>query len=142
MKKIILALIMFVGIALTGRAQESVIENIDPNAPEITFDTELIDFGTVEFGSNGLKEFKFKNTGKSPLIITNATAGCNCTVPEWPKTPIAPGKTEIIKVKYDTKRVGSFEKSITITTNAKIPTKVIRIKGVVKPENTVAPKNK
>lgn len=134
MKKVLIALMMLVGIGLTARAQESVIEDINPNAPEITFDTELIDYGTVEYGSNGLKEFKFKNTGKSPLIITNATAGCNCTVPEWPKEPIPPGKTGIIKVKYDTTRVGSFEKAITITSNAKTPNKVIRIKGVVKPQ--------
>lgn len=134
MKKVLIALMMLVGIGLTARAQESVIEDINPNAPEITFDTELIDYGTVEYGSNGFKEFKFKNTGKSPLIITNATAGCNCTVPEWPKEPIPPGKTGIIKVKYDTTRVGSFEKAITITSNAKTPNKVIRIKGVVKPQ--------
>jgi hypothetical protein len=142
MKKLILAIMMFVSVSLTAKAQESVIEDPNPNAPEITFDTELIDYGTVEYDSNGLKEFKFRNTGKSPLIITNAQAGCNCTVPEWPKDPIPPGKTGIIKVKYDTKRVGAFEKSVTITSNAKTPNKVIRIKGVVKPQANPAPQDK
>jgi hypothetical protein len=68
------------------------------------------------------------------LIISNAKGSCGCTVPEWPKEPIAPGAKATIKVKYDTKRPGAINKSVTITSNAvNEPTKVIRIKGNVLP---------
>ena len=99
-------------------------------AQEISFEKELHDFGTFQQNGDGLYEFKFTNTGDAPLIISNSKGSCGCTVPIWPKEPIGPGKSNVIRVKYDTKRIGAFNKSITITSNAKIdPTKVIRIKG-------------
>ena len=99
-------------------------------AQEISFEKELHDFGTFQQNGDGLYEFKFTNTGDAPLIISNSKGSCGCTVPVWPKEPIGPGKSNVIRVKYDTKRIGAFNKSITITSNAKIdPTKVIRIKG-------------
>lgn len=113
-------------------AQES---NENPNAPTIDFETEVVDYGTVEKGGDGVREFKFTNNGKEPLIITSARGSCGCTVPSWPKEPIAPGETAVIKVKYDTQRVGPINKSVTVNSNAKTPVKVLRIKGqVVKPE--------
>lgn len=111
----------------------------NPNAPELKFDSEVIDYGTIEHNADGNREFKFKNTGKEPLIISNAQGSCGCTVPTWPKEPIMPGQAASIKVKYATDRVGAFEKTITVTSNAKDPSKVIRIKGVVKPDATPAP---
>jgi hypothetical protein len=98
---------------------------------EITFAKELHDFGTMSKGDNGTVEFTFKNTGKDPLIISNAQGSCGCTVPVWPKEPIAPGGSSSIKVTYDTKRVGAFTKTVTITSNAQTASKVITIKGVV-----------
>ena len=99
-------------------------------AQEISFEKEIHDFGTFEQHGNGTYEFKFTNTGDAPLIISNSKGSCGCTVPVWPKEPIAPGASNVIKVKYDTKRVGAFNKSVTITSNAKTDaTKVIRIKG-------------
>ena len=82
-------------------------------------------------GADGGCEFKFKNTGKEPLIISNARGSCGCTVPTWPKEPIMKGQTGIIKVHYDTKRVGAFTKTVTITSNSKTPSKVITIKGLI-----------
>jgi len=123
-------------------AQEGSAENIDPNAPEITFESDVVDYGTIEHNSNGVREFKFKNTGKSPLIIQNVQGTCGCTTTiengkkGWPEEPIAPGKTGVIRVKYDTNRVGSFDKQITVTTNGKVPLKYIHIKGIVKPAVT------
>ena len=77
--------------------------------------------------------FKFKNTGDKPLMITNAKGSCGCTVPQWPREPIAPGQSGEIKVSYDTKRVGNFAKSVTLTTNVpENPTVVLRIRGIVK----------
>ncbi|MFM7216532.1 MAG: DUF1573 domain-containing protein, partial [Bacteroidota bacterium] len=65
----------------------------NPNAPEITFEKELHDYGTIKQGADGNCEFKFKNTGKEPLIITNARGSCGCTVPTYPKEPIMKGQT-------------------------------------------------
>ena len=101
------------------------------NAPQISFTQETIDYGTVKKAANGEREFVFKNTGKEPLIITNCVGSCGCTVPVWPKTPIAPGEKASIKVKYDTQRLGAFQKTVTVTSNAATPTKVLTIKGTV-----------
>ena len=101
------------------------------SSAEITFNKDLHDFGTISKGDNGTVEFTFKNTGKEPLIIANAQGSCGCTVPVWPKEPIAPGASSNIKVTYDTKRVGAFTKTVTITSNAVTSAKTITIKGVV-----------
>lgn len=114
------------------------VDPTNPNAADITFETEVIDYGTIEHNADGNREFKFKNTGKEPLIISNCTGSCGCTVPTWPKEPIKPGETASIKVKYATDRVGAFEKTVTVTSNAKSATKVIKIKGVVKPDAATA----
>ena len=103
----------------------------NPNAPEITFETDVHDYGTVKQGADGGCEFKFTNTGKEPLIISNAVGSCGCTVPTYPKEPILKGQSAVIKVHYDTKRVGAFTKNVTITSNAKTTTKVLTIKGTV-----------
>jgi hypothetical protein len=100
------------------------------------FESEVIDYGTIEYNSNGDREFKFKNTGKEPLIIQSATGSCGCTVPTPPKDPVKPGETAVIKVHYDTKRVGNFEKTVTVVSNGKTPSKTLKIKGVVKPDAT------
>lgn len=105
------------------------VEN--PNAPVMKFESEVVDYGTIEQGADGVREFKFTNTGKEPLIISNSRGSCGCTVPTWPKEPIKPGESSVIKVKYDTKRLGAINKSVTITSNAVEGTKVIRIKGMI-----------
>ena len=128
MKKIFLTCGLVVCSLFFAKAQgEVVVEN--PNAPEITFEQDVIDYGDIEQGANGVREFKFTNTGKEPLIISNARGSCGCTVPTWPKEPIKPGEKNVIKVKYDTKRIGPINKSVTITSNAKTANKVLRIKG-------------
>lgn len=133
MKKIIYTFILVMSLSVPGRAQDNATPPANPNAPEIAFENDLHDFGTIKHGGNGVYEFKFKNMGKEPLIISNAAGSCGCTVPTWPKEPIKNGETGIIKVSYDTKRVGGFTKTVTLTSNAKTPTKVITIKGVVEP---------
>ncbi len=112
-------------------AQDNIIVN--PNAPEITFEKELIDMGTYnQYDDESSRcEFKFTNTGKEPLIIEKAKGSCGCTVPEWPKEPIAPGETAVIKINYDEKRVGPYTKTITITSNAKTSPKIVKVKGKI-----------
>jgi len=139
MKKLaLLAIALMFGMSTGLTAQESVIPNPDPNAPDMKFETEVIDFGSVDYDSNGIREFKFTNVGKTPLTITAVTAECGCTATTidgkqgWPTEPILPGKSGVIKIKYDTKREGRFEKNVTITSNAKFATKKVKIKGEIK----------
>lgn len=117
-----------------SKAQDAAQPAPNPNAAEIVFEQEVLDYGTIEHNADGNRVFKFKNTGKEPLIITNCVGSCGCTVPTWPKEPIKPGTSSEIKVKYATDRVGAFEKTITVSSNAKSATKIIKIKGVVKPD--------
>lgn len=137
MKKIFFLLLIALAAATGTKAQE--IKTPDPNAPEITFEKEVIDYGTIEYNANGVREFKFKNTGKSALILQDVHSSCGCLVPTWPREPIKPGESDIIKVQYDTHRVGSFEKTITVISNANTQTKVLRVKGVVKPNANPTP---
>ena len=101
---------------------------------EIQFDHKLIDYGIVEFGIDGKKTFTFKNTGNAPLIFTRIYSSCGCTIPKKPEKPIMPGESSSIEVEYDTKRVGPFQKAITVNSNAKTPNIILRIKGEVLPE--------
>ena len=98
---------------------------------EITFENLEYDYGNIYKGDNGECVFKFKNTGKAPLTISNCRASCGCTVPSWPKDPIAPGKSAYIKVKYDTNRIGTINKSITVNSDAINNSVVLHIKGYI-----------
>ena len=138
MKQTILSIGLMLCVAFGAIAQESAVtpNPANPNAAKFKFDTEVIDYGTIEHNANGDREFKFTNVGKEPLIISNAVGSCGCTTPQWPKEPIKPGATATIKVHYATDRVGAFEKTVTITSNADTPSKTVKIKGVVKPDPT------
>lgn len=127
MKKIFLALSILGFFALGLHAQENLVAKTD----SIVFDKMVHDYGTIEQGGDGNCEFTFTNTGKEPLVLTAVRASCGCTVPEWPKEPIAPGKTGVIKIKYDTRRLGPINKSITVTSNAVNSMVALRITGSV-----------
>ena len=104
-------------------------------AQSISFESLTIDYGKIEKAADGHREFKFTNTGTAPLVIESAQGSCGCTVPTFPKEPIMPGASNVIKVKYDTNRVGQFTKNVTLTTNdadASKKTVVLTIKGEVK----------
>ncbi len=107
-------------------------ENNKKNTAEMTFESETeYEYGKIVHQGNGIHEFSFKNTGKGPLIVTNVKSSCGCTVPTYPTKPIKEGETGIIKVKYNTSRIGVFTKSITVHSNAvNSPLKLI-IKGEV-----------
>ena len=130
MKKIIFSFVLVAVALLTSNKGFAQLET----GAKIEFAKETHDYGTIKYAADGSCTFEFKNTGNEPLIISNAKGSCGCTVPEWPKEPIAPGAKGKITVKYDTKRPGAINKSVTITSNAaNEPTKVIRIKGNVLP---------
>lgn len=99
--------------------------------PEMSFEGKSHDFGDISQNQPATYEFIFTNTGSAPLIISDAEGSCGCTVPEYPKAPIMPGKEGTIKVIYDAKKVGPFQKSVTITSNDPNSPSDLRIKGVV-----------
>lgn len=131
MKKFALILcIAFLGLSMN--AQEKIVsKKVDEKAPIFKFESEVINYGEIARNSDGKRVFKFTNVGKSPLIITNVKGSCGCTVPTRPKEPIMPGAQGEIEVKYATNRIGPFSKTVTITSNATEPNKVISIKGKV-----------
>ena len=98
---------------------------------KINFKTTEIDYGVIEKGSNGVRDFEFTNNGNAPLIITNVKSTCGCSIPKKPNKPILPGESEKIQVKYDTNRVGFIRKSIMVSSNAETPTVVLKISGKV-----------
>ena len=105
----------------------------DGKVAEIKFDKETHDFGNIPQGVPATYEFVFKNTGKTPLIVTNAAASCGCTTPEWTKEPIKPGKTGMVKATFNAASPGPFTKSVTVVSNAKNSTVILYLKGDVKP---------
>ena len=117
--------ILFVGLI-------SFSVNAQDKQAKIEFESETIDYGTIEKGADGVRVFKFKNTGDAPLIITKVKSSCGCTVPKKPEAPILPGMTGEIQVKYDTNRVMPIRKTISVTSNAEnAPTIALKIKGLV-----------
>ena len=102
----------------------------------LDFEAEIIDYGTISKNDNGLRTFKFTNRGTAPIIIADVKTSCGCTIPKFSKKAILPGETGEIEIKYDTKRVGSFSKTITILSNADESSKKLKIKGVIlKPQS-------
>jgi hypothetical protein len=101
------------------------------NKAEIKFDQRIIDYGVIEYDSDGKRTFKFTNVGEAPLIFNRISSSCGCTVPKRPEKPVEPGEFGEIEVEYDTKRVGVFIKAITINSNAINSNIVLRIKGEV-----------
>lgn len=128
MKKLFAFLSFLLLVSISTYAQQ----NQDIKTDSIVFEKTVHDYGTVAQGADGNCEFKFVNKGKGPLVLNNVSASCGCTVPEWPKEPIEAGKTGVIKVTYNTNSPGSFNKSITVYSNAVNSTVVLQIKGNVK----------
>lgn len=117
-------LVAFVGF--TVQAQQA----------EIKFKEEVIDYGTITKGDDGLRIFHFTNTGDAPLIITDVKSSCGCTIPKKPNGPIAPGESSTIEVKYDTNRVGPIRKTVTVLSNASDSMVSLKITGDVKNANS------
>ncbi len=140
MKKIIIVIsLLFIALATTF-AQDSPQKN---NGPEIKFNTSTHDYGTMIQGADGNCEFKFTNTGKEPLVLSNVVASCGCTIPTWSREPIMPGKEGIIKVHYDTNRLGPIAKQITVMSNAITDRVILQITGLInaKPAELMPEKN-
>jgi hypothetical protein len=131
----------FAACTLAAIAQDAG-KPVGGTGPMISIDKEVHDYGTIPQGANGTCEFTVTNTGDAPLILTSCKGSCGCTVPKCDTEPIKPGQKTTITVKYDTKRVGPINKSVTISSNAvNAPERIVRIKGTVEaaPETPTSP---
>lgn len=151
MKKAILMFAVVGGLLFTGckdnTASDKVkAENVETAAerdaketfyPEITFEETEYDFGKIAKGTPVEHTFTFTNTGRAPLVITNATSSCGCTVPTYPKNEtIAPGETGQLLVKYNGSGNGQVTKTVTVSANTEAGKEQIKIKAFVEAEGT------
>jgi hypothetical protein len=102
--------------------------------PVIIFYKTEIDYGTIPQNSDGMRVFRFKNTGVQPLVIKNAVPSCGCTAPTWTTTPVMPNENGVVEVKYDTSRVGAFQKTVKIALTDNTET-TLTIRGTILPNS-------
>ncbi len=124
----------------TTEVDASTVENT--GSPSFSFSEENHDFGVIDEGTVAKHDFVFTNTGDAPLIITNAQGSCGCTVPDWPREPIAPGADGIIHVEFNSQgRAGNQSKQVTLSANTVPNTLVLNISAQVtaKPVSDEAP---
>ncbi|NOZ45516.1 MAG: DUF1573 domain-containing protein [Chlorobi bacterium] len=137
MKKLVYLIFAGTFIVSAVNAQEkNAPKPENKKAPVITFEETTHDYGTIEKGSDGTCEFVFTNTGKEPLVLSNVRSSCGCTVPSWPKEPLKKKKSSVIKVKYNTNRIGIISKTITVYSNAKNSPVRLKIVGKVVDKKT------
>ncbi|MES2560698.1 MAG: DUF1573 domain-containing protein [Bacteroidota bacterium] len=139
MKKLIITAFVAISAVFAANAQTTPTPVENKNQADITFDKETHDFGAIVQNNPATYTFVFKNTGKEPLIITNAAASCGCTTPEWTKEPIMPGKKGFVKATYNAATLGVFNKAVTVMSNGKRGTISLMIKGDVKAPGEMVP---
>lgn len=112
----------------------------NPNAPVMTFAESEFNFGDIKPGDVVKHTFNFTNTGKSPLLIQNATASCGCTTPNWTKEPIAPGAAGTIEVQFDSHgKTGLQNKTVTVQGNTQPSATQIAIRANILPDGSNGP---
>ena len=151
MKQLILLLVFLVLFSCNSSSDEKTITTDLVNSPltansnakkVLTPNIKMLEtsynFGEIQQGESVTHDFILKNTGNADLIISAAKGSCGCTVPEWPKTPIAKGEVAVIKVTFNSAgKSGKQNKTVTLVTNAIPNTKVLTING-----NVIVPQNK
>ncbi|MFA5327370.1 MAG: DUF1573 domain-containing protein [Prolixibacteraceae bacterium] len=123
MNKQITILILFLFVACSPA--------VPRNDASLSFSNNKHDFGTISLKNEATFSFEFINHGKTPLVINEVKTSCGCTVPDWPKKPIKPGKKGEIKIKYDAAFPGVFHKTIEVFYNGKDSPQTLNIKGEV-----------
>ena len=118
-------------VACTDSSSAEENKSVISEGAQIDFKSTEYNFGKIPYQGNAEYNFVFENTGNEPLVLQHVKSTCGCTVPEWPKEPVAPGEKASIKVRYNTRISGSFAKGITVYSNAKDATIQLRIKGEV-----------
>jgi hypothetical protein len=134
MKKIFTLSLFLTALVFTGIAQSQSTEVVD--GAQITFAENTKDFGDITVGDVVEHTFKFENTGKQPLIISNVLVQCGCTATEWPREPIAPGKSSEITVKFNSanKNPGIQNKVVTVVSNSVNPREKVSIRANLLPK--------
>jgi hypothetical protein len=120
-------------------------ETRDANAgkfPKMIFTETEFDFGTIDQGTAVEHVFEFTNTGEAPLVIVSAKSSCGCTVPTYPKTPVAPGDTAEMLVKFNGSGKNQVSKTVTVTANTETGKETIKIKAFVNPKAISGPTSK
>ncbi len=130
--KHLITLCFIFALSAFGISQEIALHTAEKTkGPGIVWETKVKDFGKINQGVPVTTRFVLTNNGTEPVIIEQVRTSCGCTASEYPKEPVAPGKSATIKVKYNAKSPGAFSKSITVYSNAKESITVLRIKGEV-----------
>jgi len=101
------------------------------NDASVSFSNERHDFGKIAFMKEAVYSFEFTNPGKTMLMIYDVKTSCGCTVPEWPKEPIRPGRRGQITIKYDAAYPGAFHKTVEVIYNGLESPFSLEIKGEV-----------
>jgi hypothetical protein len=147
MKKILYFLVLSYFLVACNNQSTTVSETADQiqvasadssqnsNLPVFKFEKEVYDFGEIKEGEKVSYDFKFKNIGTAPLIISSATATCGCTIPEYPKEPVAPGAEGVIRVIFNSAgKPGMQNKIVSITANTNPTLTELNILGNVLPK--------
>ena len=155
MKKIILILAVITAFSFTSCKENAAskvskekvaeAETRDANAgkfPKMIFTETEFDFGTIDQGTSVEHVFEFTNTGEAPLVIVSAKSSCGCTVPTYPKTPVAPGDTAEMLVKFNGSGKNQVSKTVTVTANTETGKETIKIKAFVNPKVGSGPTSK
>jgi hypothetical protein len=138
MHKISSIIIILCIFLFTVSCSEKSGKKTNRKAAKIEFEETIHDFGEIEFGGDAVFDFQFTNKGKSPLILDNVRSTCGCTVPEWSREPIKESNHGSIRVIYDTRRVGTFTKTLIVYSNAVNSPIRLFIKGRILPaENSM-----
>jgi hypothetical protein len=146
MKKIILGAFLSLAFVACNESASSKIDKSKPKKPteisldqvdttsdaKMEFDAKDWNFGEIMQGESVEHAFTFTNTGSEPLIISNAKGSCGCTVPVWPREPVAPGESGVIDVKFNSKgKKGKQSKKVTLTTNMVPSQMILMVNGMV-----------
>lgn len=131
--KLLFLTLFSLGCVFSGSTQE-ISKKSKPKKSPISFTNTVIERNNITYGADETFTFEFKNTGKTPIIVSNVATSCGCTTAQKPEEPVKPGEKGVIVVKYDTKRIGNFSKDITVTTNVQEEPIVLQIKGSVAPQ--------
>ena len=133
MKKVLLSATFIFGVVFFAMSQATVaVESGSPTAmAKFKWEKTTHNFGKIQQGKPVSVEFTFTNKGTSPLVISNVKGSCGCTVTQYTKDPIAPGKTGNVKATYNAAAMGAFNKSVRVTANVEGGTETLYIKGEV-----------
>jgi hypothetical protein len=131
MKSKKMLIVMVAALATLFAANSVVGKIVGLTGPLFVWESTSYDFGKIEKGVPAEHEFKFTNNGDVPLIISSVKASCGCTVANYTKEPIAPGKKGYVSARYNAANPGAFSKTVTVRSNSGEEAIVLTLKGVV-----------